>query len=301
VPRRAISFFNRQKDAAAQSSDKAANPVLEEYLRKKPKAPPRPMMGDLGPGSIFEQQDTAKDGSKTSSTTPSPPSPKKEATGPIRDPAAMAAVLDPVPERRQLWERKKVIQEIRKRGRLSKTALLKRTERQSLAKSHNFKTSTKKLGMLARQIAGRSIDDAITQMRFSKKGVAKDVREHLEFAKNQAIVSRGMGLGAAEGTKGEPTTIELKNGKFQRVEDRTQIYIDQAWVGKGPHGIDIEIRARGRRNLLKLPTTSLSVLLKEEATRVRLTREKEEKRRNKSLWVPLPDRPVTAQRPYYCW
>lgn len=56
----------------------------------------------------------------------------------------------------------------------------------------------KKLAPLARQIAGKPIDEAILQMRFSKKKVAQEVREHLIEAKHEAIVARGMGLGHLE-------------------------------------------------------------------------------------------------------
>lgn len=179
--------------------------------------------------------------------------------------------------------------------------MLKRTEREHLSKSQFFKTSVLKLAPLARQITGKSIDDAILQMRFSKKKVSKDTAEHLERARNQAIVTRGMGLGEAEGTKGVPTTIETKEGKRKAIDDRTGIYIDQAWVGRGPYGRDFDHRARGRINILRPPTTSITVLLKENATKIRQHEERQEKKRNRKVWVPLPDRPVTAQRPYYSW
>ena len=43
------------------------------------------------------------------------------------------------------------------------------------------------------------------------------------------------------------------------------------------------------------------MVLKEEATRLRLQEERELKRQRKKVWVPLPDRPVTAQRQYPLW
>ena len=45
----------------------------------------------------------------------------------------------------------------------------------------------------------------------------------------------------------------------------------------------------------------ISVLLKEQATQIRLAREREEKRQRKKVWVNLPDRPITAQRQYCLW
>ncbi|KAL9062414.1 MAG: hypothetical protein Q9157_008941, partial [Trypethelium eluteriae] len=145
-----------------------SNPLLDNYLKRKPPGPPRLARGDLAPSSIFEQDRQKGDGE--------PSAPSKTSTEeddarpkPIRDSAALAGVLDPDPSSRLRWERKKTIQSIRHRGRISRTLMLKRTERESLSKSQLFKTSVKKLSPLARQIAGKSIEDAITQMRFSRK------------------------------------------------------------------------------------------------------------------------------------
>lgn len=171
----------------------------------------------------------------------------------------MAAALDPDPESRKRWERKMVIREIHKRGRLTRKQLLKKQEREVLSKSHNFKTSVKKLVPLAKQITGKTVDEAIIQMRFSKKKAAKDVKEHLEHARNEAIVKRGMGLGAVKGKKGEkfhPIRIQTKDGKRVKVEDPTTIYVEQAWVGRGDHTFSPDYRARGQINMMKNPTTS---------------------------------------------
>ena len=113
----------------------------------------------------------------------------------------------------------------------------------------------KKLGPLARQIAGKPIEDAIVQMRFSKKKAAAVVLRHLEFARDEAIVSRGMGLGAGEG---EGVVVEDGKGKKRRVRDETAMYVDQAWVGRGRYGREPNPRARGRMDVLRTPTTSKS-------------------------------------------
>jgi ribosomal protein L22 len=169
----------------------------------------------------------------------------------------MAAALDPDPDARRRWQRKMVIRDIQGRQRLSKTAKIQRTERQSLSKSHMLKTSVKKLGPLARQIAGKPIEAAIVQMRFSKKKAAREVKKHLEHARNEAIVRKGMGLGEVEGTKGEGSVeIELKGGKRRMVADRTGIYVDQAWVGRGTYGREPDHRARGQINTMRPPFTS---------------------------------------------
>ncbi|KAK2741731.1 54S ribosomal protein L22, mitochondrial [Onygenales sp. PD_40] len=220
-----------------------------------------------------------------------------------RNPEHIDRALNPFPNRRARWERKMVIRSIRRRGRLTKTEHIMQTERESLSKSHFFKTSIKKLAPLARQIAGKNIDDAILQMRWSVKKAAKDVKEHLIQAKNEATTVRGMGLGLGKKNK-EPITVTLKSGEKKVVTDPTAIYIAQAWVGRGTFGRELDHRARGRINVMRPPYTSLTVVLKEEKTRVREWEDREKKevrKRRENLRVSLPDRKIFAQRQYYSW
>lgn len=229
------------------------DPLTAEYLTRKPSAENTSLTrGDLAPSSIFESDEADPKPLHTPSPTPTTPSTQR-----ARDPANMAAALDPDPDARKRWQRKMVIRDIRGRHRLSKTEKIMRTERQSVSKSHMLKTSVKKLGPLARQIAGKPIEAAIVQMRFSKKLAAREVKLHLEHARNEAIVRRGMGLGEVEGTRGEGKVhIELKNGKKKIVHDRTGIYVDQAWVGRGKYGREPDYRARGQINVMWPPYTS---------------------------------------------
>jgi len=282
-----------------------------------------PQPGDLGASSIFEDDRRQREQALRYE--------RAEQTGgkvqmgsadQQRDPKNMAPVLDPDPNSRERWERKKVIQMLTKGGRLGKREVVKRTERESLHKSEMLKTSVKKLGMLARQIQGKRLDEAIVQMRFSRKKVATEVLKQLEAARDEAIVARGMGLGKvgaeeeeetgfeASGQSqesGKPVQIQLKNGKRHTVADKSEIYIDQAWVGRGPYGNLPDYRARGRIYIMKTPWTSISLLLKEEGTRVREYEEREAKRlrkRKEKVWVPLPDRPVGGAghgRGWYAW
>jgi ribosomal protein L22 len=218
------------------------NPVLEQYLKNKPTTGQLSRnAADIAKNSIFVDVEKI---------------PGKRPLTKLRNTEHMNVILDPDPHGRIRWERKMIIRQIRRRGRLTKAQLLKRTERESLSKSQTIKTSVKKLGMLARQIMGKPIEEAITQMRFSPKKAAKAVAQHLKFARAEAIVKRGMGLGEAEGRKGEPVEIELKDGKRKLITDRTGIYVDQAWVGKGQHQTAFDYRARGRVHLMRLPYTS---------------------------------------------
>jgi ribosomal protein L22 len=228
---------------------KPQNPLTEEYLKKKPTPAGGYQRGALASSSIFEDENIAGPKGDVKTTSGG------QAHIP-RNPDSMAAALDPDPQARRRWERKIVIREIHKRGRLSRTQQLKREERVLLSKSHDFRTSVKKLVPLAKQIAGKTIDEAIIQMRFSKKKAAKEVREHLEHAKNEAIVRRGMGLGLNEDEKFHTVQIQTKKGKRVKVEDPTTLYVDQAWCGKGLFTTTPDFRARGQVHIMKNRTTS---------------------------------------------
>lgn len=147
-----------------------------------------------------------------------------------------------------------------------------RTERVFHAKSPFVKTSTKKLGSLARQIAGKPLDEAMIQMRFSRKKAAQDVLKHLKLARDQAVVSKEMGLGRgigkgvdkpppkgleAELEKKGKVLVEDRDGKKRVVTDRSAIYVDEAWVGKGVYDTDIDRRARGKAHRIIKPYTSM--------------------------------------------
>lgn len=200
-----------------------------------------------------------------------------------------AMTLDPDPIARRRLEARLVVRGVRRRGRLTKAENIARTERQSVYKSHSLPTSTKKMQKVMNQIAGKSVSEALVQLRFSPKRIARDVIKGLEIAQNQAIVSRGMGLGggkaaqkrwedqrsmsempgarkalvasirkenAGEQIKSGSAVIELKDGRKKLVRDPSEIYIDQAWVGKGEMWKSPEFRARGRVNMLRHRTTS---------------------------------------------
>lgn len=346
-PRVPLHHHQQRRAAASDSGSNKNNqsvqdnPYLEEFQRKNPNAAnvtqsqARPSAGDLPASSIFEDDRRAQiQQEQASAATNSTDQDSSDGNTQTRDPNNMLRVLDPDPNSRERWERKKVIQMVRRGGRLTDQQVIKRTEREHLVKSQNFKTSVKKLGMLARQIQGKTIEDAIVQMRFSKKKIAAEIMKQLEYARDEAVVMRGMGLGniasdetpaalnlpratttrttsttatppPSSSTPKTPTQIQLKSGQRHTITNPSQIYIDQAWVGRGPFGQLPDYRARGQTNILRTPWTSLTVLLKEEATRVREFSEREAKRRReavgKKLWVPLPDRPVQWQRQWYCF
>ena len=204
---RTISWFNWG------ASDSRTRSVTE-LLKQSPKvAPPEmPAPGSLAPSSIFGEE--AVD---TASAIGDP------------DPAVNRLLRDPA-RPSWGWPRRVAARELRRRGRLSRLERIAQTEKEHTATSHFIKTSMKKLAPLARQIAGKSIEDAITQMRLSRKKAARAVLDQLRHTRDEAIVRRNM--------------------------DPTQMYIAQAWVGKGPYGKERSHRARGRIDVLNLPYTS---------------------------------------------
>ncbi|OLL22433.1 54S ribosomal protein L22, mitochondrial [Neolecta irregularis DAH-3] len=141
-------------------------------------------------------------------------------------------------------------------------------------KSVFLRTSVKKLGNLARQIAGQNLNQAITQMEFSHKRVANDIAIILKQARSAGI------------TQNDLTTTEM--------------FIDQAWVGRGSFLKNKWPVGRGQANLRRSPTTKINVILKGDDTLRRRAKEAEEKRLRRKLWVPLPSRPIHMRTDFSC-
>lgn len=189
--------------------------------------------------------------------------------------------IDPDPAARRRLERKLVIKGVSKHGRMTKAAKIARTERSSVYQSQLLPTSVKKMQKILRQIAGKTVSEALVQLRFSPKKIARDILKGLIIAQDEAIAGRGMGLGDTQALKkwieqrnevastlsdlneqtpkpkGTSKVIELKDGKKKLVRDPTEIYIDQAWCNRGESWGSPEFRARGRVNMLTHRTTSM--------------------------------------------
>jgi ribosomal protein L22 len=135
----------------------------------------------------------------------------------------------------------------------------------------------KKLGALARQIAHKDIDHAITQMRFSAKRAARSVVRGLEHAKEEAI-----------------RLSEMKEG---------QIIVDRAWVGRGGYKPQVWPRARGRRNVRMRPFTHFVVTLKPAGIVQKQVDKVQMRKISKRLGKPTrgQERPIYNPRPYYAW
>ncbi|KAI4600877.1 54S ribosomal protein L22, mitochondrial [Pestalotiopsis sp. 9143b] len=292
---RSASWFNWG------GSSKKKSPLSEELEKREQQKKIFDKMADRTAGeSVFDEEIKKVD--ETSKATPTEGG-AAAYSGPSRAKEHMARALDPDPRWRIRWQRKKVMQMVRSGGKVTKEQHIKMTEKEILQKSENLNTSTKKLMFLSRQIQGKTLDEALTQMRYSKKKTASEVSYVLKEARDRAIVSRGMGLGQVNGQLlDKPRQIQDKEGKWLEVSDPTRLYIDQAWVGKGPpRGMRIQYHARGRMSRMMKPSAHLTVILKEEKTRLRQYDDKLKKEAKAKPWVHLPNRPVTAQRPYYTW
>ncbi|KAI2640043.1 ribosomal protein L22/L17 [Xylaria nigripes] len=215
----------------------------------------------------------------------------------------MERALDPDPRWRVRYQRKKIMQMVRADGKMTKAERIMMMEKEVTNKSDLIPTSTKKLVHLSHQIAGKTVDEAITQMRFSKKKMAREVKYYLELARDTAIAGHGMGLGVHNGELlKKERKIVTRDGKKVSVADPTRLYVDQSWVTKGPpRGMRILFHSRGRASQAFRPTSRINLVIKEEKTRIRQYDERVEREAKKAPWVQLPNRPVTAQRPYYSW
>lgn len=211
---------------------------------------------------------------------------------------------DPDPRARVRWERKKVIQLVKRGGRTTRAERIRAAEREVTLRGPWLRTSTKKLGGLARQIAGKTLDEAMVQMRFSRKKWAAKVNDHLDYSRDVAVAVHGMGLGEANGEAplAKPVLLVLKDGRKVKVTDPTNIYIDQAWVNRGRYVLGRILRhGRGRKSPAYTPHSSISVRLKEEKTRIRKQEDRELREIRAKPWVHHPDKPLYGQRQYYSW
>lgn len=235
--------------------------------------------GDLSDTSIFNHPNLRVDTSASSSSDSPIPSTFSDV-----DANALATALDPQPRVRKLWERKQAIRIVRRRGRLTKDEQIARSERSMMINSPLWDTSVKKVMLLARQISGKSIEDAIMQMHFSKKVKnGQRMKEFLEHARNQAMSTMGMGLGLGNPVLSAdagyealnpprshdeiqekmddfvappegPVTVTLKDNKKLKINDPKGIYLARVWVVRGPYRKEIHFRSRHRATYLQHPS-----------------------------------------------
>lgn len=285
----------KAQESALAKDQEAARPISERLAT--------PMLSSQ---SIFDEKDAVASGAGQTKQSKKKEPQNMSMIGLVRTYEAMARSTDPDPRSRARWQRKMVVRQVARAldpwGRETKAERLARTERTLTYRGPVWHLSVKKHVKLAHQIAGRTLDDAMVQMRFSKKKHARDIGITLDAARDEAATVAGMGIKdlAAPKVKGEK--IQLKNGQWVHITDPTKLYIEQAWVNKGRKVFSGFVYPARRGHVPKWgQTTNLNLVLKEQKTLVREYRERKAKEDKRKPWVHLPNRPVTAQRQHYSW
>ena len=116
---------------------------------------------------------------------------------------------------------------------VKKTEKLKRV----MAKAKSIRTSGQKLNLVAQSIRGQKIKQAIDQLTFSRKRIAKQVLKVL----NSAIANAENNFGL----------------------DIDKLIVDEAFVGKSIVMKRMRPRARGRAARILKPFSKLTIIVKE--------------------------------------
>lgn len=254
------AWFSGFNWTGKRASDDTTSPLAKELTKREKEIKITERLGSRTEGStIFDEEiKGTKDQGKEPGTSLGPAAPRYKQTSPLSYSMMkehLERALDPDPRWRVRYQRKKIMQMARTNGKLSKQEHIKLSEKEVTSNSEIVPTSTKKLVHLSHQIVGKTVDEALTQMRFSTKKFAREVTYQLEEARDTAIVSRGMGLGVRKGKAPVKQNIKTKDGKTIEVQDPTRLYVDQSWVTKGPvRGVRIHYGARSRMSRMWRPT-----------------------------------------------
>tara|TARA_B110000444_G_C18618086_1_gene490824 strand:- start:329 stop:697 length:369 start_codon:yes stop_codon:yes gene_type:complete len=116
---------------------------------------------------------------------------------------------------------------------VEKTEKIKRV----IAKAKSIRTSGQKLNLVAQSIRGQKIKQAIDQLAFSRKRIAKQVLKVL----NSAIANAENNFGL----------------------DIDRLIVDEAYVGKSIVMKRMRPRARGRAARILKPFSKLTIIVKE--------------------------------------
>ncbi|CAB4385342.1 unnamed protein product [Rhizophagus irregularis] len=146
----------------------------------------------------------------------------------------------------------------------------------------NFRISPRKLRFLANQIAGKPINEAITQMEFSPKKASKKIMNSLITARDHAWRYKAM--------------------------ESDKCYIEQAWVGKGGYRKKPNFGARGRFSLLQIKNAHMKYIVKEKEP-IEEVEGIGKKRKlkgfnyeKKKVWTPLiENKPIYNPTRFYNW
>ncbi|MBC7164087.1 MAG: 50S ribosomal protein L22 [Roseovarius sp.] len=110
-------------------------------------------------------------------------------------------------------------------------------ENEAMAKLRMLRTSPQKLNLVAAMIRGKKVDRALTDLTFSNKRIAQDVKKCLQSAIANAENNHGL--------------------------DVDELIVAEAWVGKNMVLKRGRPRARGRFGPLRKPFSELTIKVRE--------------------------------------
>src|SRR5580693_1475672 len=112
-------------------------------------------------------------------------------------------------------------------------------EKGALAKARAVRSSARKLNVVAASIRGKAAGTALTQLRFEKRRIAKEVKKVLQAAVANAENNHGL--------------------------DVDRLYVAEAWVGRAMVMKRMHPRGRGRSAGIEKPFSNLTIVVRERA------------------------------------
>ena len=110
-------------------------------------------------------------------------------------------------------------------------------ENEAMAVARNLRVSPQKLNVVAGLIRGKKVDNALADLEFSRKRIAKEVRKTLESAIANAENNHGL--------------------------DIDSLVVSEAFVGKNLVMKRYKARARGRGAKILKPFSELTIVVRE--------------------------------------
>ncbi|WP_121068441.1 50S ribosomal protein L22 [Chachezhania antarctica] len=110
-------------------------------------------------------------------------------------------------------------------------------ENEAMAKTRMLRTSPQKLNLVAAMIRGKKVEQALTDLTFSNKRIALDVKKCLQSA--------------------------IANAENNHNLDVDELVVAEAWVGKGLVMKRGRPRARGRFGPLKKPFSEITIKVRQ--------------------------------------
>lgn len=109
----------------------------------------------------------------------------------------------------------------------------------AMAVARNLRVSPQKLNLVAAMIRGKPVEKALTELEFSRKRIAVDVRKCVMSA--------------------------VANAEFNHGLDVNDLVVAEAWVGKNLVMKRFHARGRGRSGAIVKPFSQLTVVVREVA------------------------------------